>query len=267
MKPVVFITGASSGIGEALATEYASRGYNLALLARRMERLKAFEEEMRPKGVEILSIDGDVTKEVDLKRAVQLIRDRFHRLDITIANAGFGVVGRFESLTNDDYRRQFETNIYGVFNTVREALPLLKESRGRLAVIGSVNGYVTLPGNTPYCMSKFAVRALCKALYFELASSGVSVTHIAPGFVESEIRRVDNKGRLHTDEKQPLPHWLVMPRATAAKKIANAVHARKRERIVTGHGHIAVYLERFVPWLFSIIIRLAKLEARGEAKK
>lgn len=265
MKPVVFITGASAGIGEALLHEYAKRGFSLAAFARRSDRLTALEKQFAEKAVDLLPIEGDVTKEADLKRAAESIQKKYGRLDVVIANAGFGVVGRMEKLSNEDYKRQFETNIFGVLNTVRECLPLLKTSRGRLGIVGSVNGYVTLPGNTPYGMSKFAVRALCRALCFEFSEYGISVTHIAPGFVESEIRRVDNKGRLHEKERHALPSWLPMPTQTAARKIAGAIQARKRERIVTGHGHVAVYLERFVPWLFTCIIKMLKLEARQEA--
>src|SRR5688572_11043060 len=107
-QKVVFITGASSGIGEAISKEYAHKGYSLVLLARRVDRLKKLEEELS-KTTSVLSLECDVCKESDLKEAVEKTLKKFSRIDVVIANAGFGVAGRFEKLSLDDYRRQFET--------------------------------------------------------------------------------------------------------------------------------------------------------------
>ncbi len=261
---VALITGASAGIGAALAREFARQGADLALLARRHDRLAALSTEIERQGRRTLAVAADVTVDGDLERAVTATRTALGRLDVVVANAGFGVVGPIESLTLDDYRRQFETNVFGVLRTVRASLEALKATRGRLVLLGSVAGYIATPGGSPYAMSKFAVRGLADALRYELAPAGVSVTLVSPGYVESEIRRVDNSGVFRTESREPVPSWLIMPAARAARQIVRAVARRRREIVVTAHGKIGVFLQRHAPWLIAATIRAAGLRARPE---
>lgn len=263
---VVLITGASSGIGEALARVFASHGAKLVLAARRTDALKKLESELSAKGVEVLCSKCDVTKDGDCETTVKEAIAKFGKLDVVVANAGFGVVGNLESLRLEDYKRQFDTNVYGVLRTVYAALPALKQTSGRLAIIGSVTGFLSLPGNSPYTMSKHCVKALCDALYHEFRPYGISVTHIAPGFVTSEIRRVDNLGIHHEGAKEGLPLWLQMPTMTAAKKIFKAIYLRKRVRVVTAHGYWAVWIGTHFPGFFAFAIKSFGLAARGEPK-
>ena len=258
---VVFITGASSGIGAALARELARAGADLVLAARRVDRLHAVTAEI---GRSCLAVACDVTVDGDLERAVAQARDRFGRIDVVVANAGFGVVGPLASLTLADYRRQFETNVFGVLRTIYATLAELERSRGRLVILGSVSGWVATPGSSPYSMSKFAVRGLAEALGHELRPAGITVTLISPGFVASEIRRVDNEGRFRAEEREPIPAWLVMPTARAARQIARAIARRRREAVITGHGKLAVFLERHVPWLVAWGMRKAGVRSRRE---
>ena len=260
----VFITGASSGIGAALAREFARGGADVAVTGRRLERLDALAEEIRHSGRRALSVAGDVTRDGDMERAVAAARSAFGRLDVVVANAGFGVVGNVERLRLDDYRRQFETNVFGVLRTVWATLDEVKRTRGRIAIIGSVSGHLATPGSSPYAMSKFAVRALAEALGHELAPHGVSVTLISPGFVESEIRRVDNAGHLSDRAPDPVPSWLVMPTARAARQIVNAIVRRRREAVITGYGRAAVFLNRHAPGLMATLIRRFGIRGRGE---
>jgi short-subunit dehydrogenase len=115
-------------------------------------------------------------------------------------------------------------------------------------------------------MSKFAIRALAQALGPELASHGVTVTLISPGFVESEIRQVDNRGVHHQFAKDPLPPWLPMPADVAAKKIVAAAYRRRREAIVTVHGKVLVWLQRFAPWVLRLALR-SGIKGRREPKR
>jgi short-subunit dehydrogenase len=264
---VVLITGASSGIGAALAREFSARGADLVLAARRTDRLEGLVRELEHGGRRAVSVACDVTKDGDVERAVAAARSAFGRLDVVVANAGFGVVGSVERLTLDDYRRQFETNVYGVLRTVWAALPEVKQTRGQIAIIGSVAGHIATPGSSPYAMSKFAVRALAEALGHELARDGVSVTLISPGFVESELRRVDNQGALRAATADPVPSWLVMSAARAARQIVTAIARRRREAVITGHGRVSVFLHRHVPWLTSAGIRAFGVKSRGEPSR
>ena len=151
-----------------------------------------------------------------------------------------------------------------MLRTVRASLDGLKASRGRLAIIGSVAGYIATPGASPYSMSKFAVSGLAQALSYELAPAGVSVTLLTPGYVESELRRVDNRGVFRAESREPISAWLVMPAPRAARQIVRAIAHRRREVVITGHGKLGVFMQRHAPWLVAATIRLAGLRARPE---
>jgi short-subunit dehydrogenase len=247
---VVLITGASSGIGEALARQLGQAGAKLTITARRGELLASLAQKIAAGGVaRPMALTCDVTRDGDLERAVAETVRQWDRLDVVIANAGFGVVGPFKKLSVADYRRQFETNVFGVLRTIYAALPELEKTHGNVAIIGSIAGWGATPGASPYAMSKFAVRALANAITPELALAGIKVTLVSPGFVESNIRRVDNQGAFHAGAKDPIPGWLVMRKEKAVRQILRAVARGKREVIVTGHGKLLVGLERFMPWV------------------
>ena len=252
----IFITGASSGIGEELALQLAAAGAHLTLTARRRELLDGLAQRISTAGHESpLVVPADVTRDGDLERAVSEAVRAYGKLDIVIANAGFGIVGPFSKLTLDDYRRQFETNVFGLLRTLYAGLPEIRKSHGHLVLIGSVAGWGSTPGASAYAMSKFAVRALANAITPELALDGVTVTLISPGFVASDIRRTDNRGTLHSEAKDPIPAWLVMPTPEAVRQILNAVARGKREAVITGHGKALVLIERFAPWIIRAVGR------------
>jgi NADP-dependent 3-hydroxy acid dehydrogenase YdfG len=262
---VVVITGASSGIGEALAHEYAKRGARTVLLARRVERIAAIAKELGADRGRSLAIACDVTVDGEIESAIARAQSEFGRVDVVIANAGFGVDGFLERLSVDDYRRQFETNVFGVIRTAKAAIPSLTDARGVLAVVGSVSGYVVQPGASAYSMSKFAVRALCDGVRAELGPKGVAVTHIAPGFVVSDIRRTDRKGNVHEGHDDPVPLWLQMPTAKAARLIADAIDRRAPELVLTGHGRFGVFMARHAPAIVRGVMGL--VARRGQLVK
>src|SRR5437868_10956507 len=246
----VLITGASSGIGEELAWQLGQVGAKLTLVARRKERLEGLAQKIAEIGnPEPLVVHCDVTQDGDLRKSVAETVSHWGKLDVVIANAGFGVVSPLKKLSIEDYRRQFETNVFGVLRTIYAALPEIEKNKGNIAMVGRVSGWTASPGASPYAMSKFAVRALANSIAPELRLSGVTVTLISPGFVASEIRRVDNQGKLHEEAKEPIASWLVMPTEKATRQILRAIAKGKREAIITGHGKALVILERFLPWM------------------
>jgi short-subunit dehydrogenase len=260
----VFITGASAGIGAALARQFAAHGANLVLTARRRDRLDALAAELGGR-VRVLALTADVTRDGELDAAAEQAERALGSIDVVVANAGFAVTGPLARLALDDYRRQFETNVFGVLRTITATLPALKRARGRLALMGSVAGHVPTPATSPYNMSKFAVRALAECLHEELRVDGVTVTLLSPGFVVSELGRVDNQGRLRERDALRVPGWLRMPTEQAARQMVAAIDTGRREALITRHAKLGVFLYRHVPWLVNAALRAGgqRLRSRG----
>jgi short-subunit dehydrogenase len=255
--PVALVTGASSGIGLALAKEYARRGFRLVLVARREDKLEALRRDLESRGTRCLVVAADVTKENDMDRVVDRAADTFGGLDVVIANAGIGAAGPMETIGIAAFRRVMETNFFGVLRTAYAILPSLKASSGRFGIVGSVSGYLSMPGTSAYAASKYAARALAEGLHLEWAPHGISVTHLAPGFVESEIRHRDNAGKLKAGSEDPVPSFLVMGAEKAATQMVDAVDARRAEVVITGHGKASAFLARHSPWLVRNTVKLA----------
>jgi NAD(P)-dependent dehydrogenase (short-subunit alcohol dehydrogenase family) len=268
----VFLTGASSGIGKALALELARQGARVALAARRVERLEAVQAAIEEEGGEALALCCDVTDRPSIDAAVARTVDVFGGIDIAVANAGFGVSGAFEQLTTDDYRRQFDTNVFGVIDTAHAVLPHLEASKGRLGIVASVMGHFGAPTTSAYCSSKFALCGFAESIQHELAEKGVSVICINPGVVESNFRLVDNQNEFHENRSDPAPQWLAVPAKKAAREITRALHRRHFEAVITGHGRILTVARRHFPRSFRWIMgratrgRLDDVERRKRAQ-
>jgi NADP-dependent 3-hydroxy acid dehydrogenase YdfG len=236
---VVWITGASSGIGAALAEEFIKQGAQVALSARRLDRLNMLAKDMG-KNAHVYSLDVQKKNWVD-NVATHIVND-LGKIDVVVANAGYGVQGKFANLSEEVWRNQFETNFFGVVWTLQAAIPYLKETKGRIAIMSSVAGKLAYMGGAAYSASKFALMGLANALYIELYKSGISVTTIAPGFVESEIRHVDNLGQFKDRPDESRKTFFVWPTKKAAPVMVKAIYDRKREEIITGHGKVAAFL-------------------------
>ena len=255
---VVLITGASAGIGKALAIEMSKEGANLVLLARRIERLKAIAREIDPSGQKVLPIACDVTKDDDLEKATNLVLNQFGQIDIVIANAGWAVRGNFEDLNVNDYQRLWETNVFGVLRTIYATLDALKKSQGRLVIMGSVKSYLALGGDSPYAMSKFALRALYESLSQEFAPYGVLVSLICPGYVNTELRQIDNNGVFHSDWQDPIAPSMVVSAQQAAQEMLDAIYRQQPEIVMTNYGRLAVLLKRYAPGLLPCLLSILK---------
>ncbi len=252
----VLITGASAGIGAELAREYHARGLQVGLLARRQDRLQALETELNTKRPgSALSLMADLSDPAHLSAAVQKMLGVYGRIDGFVANAGFGVAGRVDSLTVEDYRRQFDTNVFPVIHGFQLVRDELVKNGGFFCAVGSVNSYLSLPTASAYAMSKFSVRALMEALYWEMKPLGVSVTLVCPGFVKTEIRKVNNRGEFREQAKEPVPEWLMMDANVAAKQILHAIERKKPEEVITLHGKILVWIQRHFPWVLTPVHR------------
>lgn len=252
---VVWITGATSGIGRACALEFAREGAKVSLAGRRLDRLNHIVAELTRQGSDALATPCDVTDESSIEQAIGATIQRFGRLDVVLACAGYGVAGKVEDLDVEDWRQQFDTNVFGVIRTIKHALPELRKTRGRIALVGSVGAFLYAPGTAAYSASKAAVRAIGETLSTELVGSGVTCTTIHPGFVESEVMKVDKTGAYHEDWPDSRPAKLLWKANDAARVMVQAIHQRKREFIFTGHGRIAVMMARHFPALTALALR------------
>jgi len=248
------VVGASSGIGAAVAEALAREGARVALAARRIEKLDEVRKRIESAGGVALPVVCDVRDKASLDEAVGKTVEAFGGIDVALANAGFGVVGQFERLDTDAFRAQFETNVFGVVNTIYAVLPHLLESKGRLGIVSSVQGRVGMPSSSPYTSSKLAVYGLAESLYYELAPKGVSVVCIQPGFVASEIRKVDNKGVFEARRRDSAPHWLIVPAEKAARDIVAALYRRRFDAVITGHAKLMAGLSRRFPRLTRAVV-------------
>lgn len=246
---VVWITGGGSGIGLALALEFAGQGARVAVSGRRKERLDEAVQAIEAAGGAGLAVPCDVTNDDEVKAAVAEVVAGFGRLDVAVANAGFGCMGRFEELSDAEWRRQMDVNVLGAVSTARWALPELRKTGGRLALIGSVMAMMAAPKSSAYCASKFALRGIGLCLAQELAGSGVSCTTIHPGFVESDIAKVDNLNRPRPDRKDKRPSNVMWPADKAARVMVKAIRKRKVEHVFTGHGKLGAFLGQHTPGL------------------
>ncbi|MDI1324531.1 MAG: SDR family NAD(P)-dependent oxidoreductase [Algoriphagus sp.] len=250
---IVWITGASSGLGRGMAVEYASQGALVVVSARRMDQLQEVVKEIESKGGKAKAVFCDVLDSKSIEACVNQIIEGFGKLDIAVANAGYGVLGKIEDLNEGDWQRQLAVNVTGLALTCKFALPHLRKTKGRLALIGSVAAFVPNPGTGAYGAGKAAVHNIGESLQVELKGSGVSCTTIHPGFVESNITRIDNEGNFHPDRSDPRPANLMWPTEKAAKVMVKAIEKRKKVFVFTGHGKLVVFIGKFFPGLMRII--------------
>lgn len=189
---VALVTGASSGIGQAIARMLARRGVRVALAARRVDRLRALSEEIASDaGGETLALACDVRNPVEVQAAVQQTLDRWGQLDILVANAGFGYRAPLVDGDITRWKDMIDTNVFGLLLTLKYGVPpMLERKRGHVIVTSSVAGRVPTLLGSAYCGSKFAATAIADVLRQEVGPQGVRVTTIEPGVVISEFQEV-----------------------------------------------------------------------------
>ena len=196
--PVFLITGASSGIGAATARLASQAGYRVVLAARSTERLEQLASELG--GADrALAVECDVTEWEQQQAMVETALERYGRLDVAFANAGFGAARGFLEDSPEHWRSMVLTNVYGVALTIRATITALKESRGHLLLTGSLAGRRALPGSL-YSATKFAVTAMGEAARLELNDTGVRVTLIEPGMVDTPFFDNPSEGRLTAED-------------------------------------------------------------------
>lgn len=245
---VVIITGASSGIGRALALEYAQRGACLSLAARRVHQLHELSNQL--KGTDILIVPTDVTSESDCENLINQTIQRFGRIDILINNAGLSMRALFDDINLESFKKVMDVNFYGTVYCTKYALPFLITSNGSLVGIISVAGHVGLPARSAYSASKFAVRGFLDTIRLENLYTGLHVLVAAPGFTASEIRKSALTANGLPQGETPRKEDKMMSAESCAKIIAEAIKRRRRSLVLTfKEGKFSVFLSKFFPLL------------------
>ncbi|MBA2173953.1 SDR family oxidoreductase [Halobacillus locisalis] len=183
------ITGASSGIGKAIAHHLAKEGANVVLAARRSERLQELAEEIQKEhGTEAKVVETDVTKKADVENLVKQTKESFGSVDVFVNNAGVMLLSFLKNDHVDEWEQMVDVNIKGVLYGIHAALPdMLEQGSGHMINVSSVAGHEVFPSSTVYSATKYAVKALSMGLEKELARSNVRVTNISPGAVDTEL--------------------------------------------------------------------------------
>jgi short-subunit dehydrogenase len=234
-QKVLFITGASSGIGHALAVELGRRGATLGLLARRAEALQQIASEVEKAGGRAIALPADVKDAEAVKRAADQLREKFGRIDVLIANAGVGATTDASELSASEVADVINVNLIGVVNSVTAVMPeMIKRGSGHLVAISSLAAYRGLPKSGAYCASKAAVSAFFESLRLDLRGRGVDVTIIHPGFIKTAI----TAGR-----QAQMPYLMELDFAT--QKIIRAIELRRKSYAF--------------PWQLASIVRVAML--------
>ncbi|MBA4543105.1 MULTISPECIES: SDR family oxidoreductase [Thermoactinomyces] len=183
---VAIVTGASKGLGRAIATRLARGGALVVAAARSKEKLEQLQQEESQK---IVSFPCDVTRATEVKALIDFTRERFGRLDILVNNAGIGRFGKVEDLSEDDWDQMMAVNLKGAFLACKYAIPHLKETEGHIVNISSIAGTESFAGGAGYCASKFGLMALSDALTLELKPHQVKVSTVCPGSIKTEFGR------------------------------------------------------------------------------
>lgn len=245
------VTGASSGIGRAIALELGKAGADVVAVARRADRLEEVAKDIEAMGARGEAIVGDITDPKTRQSAIDCANDRFGGLDILVNNAGISGIGRFEDASQDRLRRVFEVNLFALIELTRVAIPLLKQGNNPIIVnVSSILGHIALPNLSEYSATKFAVRGFSNALRAELRSTGIDVLVVSPATVETEIwdRMIEETGKTS---------WRARRGATpefVAKKTLRAMRRGRREVFPGPFARIAQRGNRLFPSLVAWII-------------
>ena len=272
----VIVTGASSGIGKALALRLADEGAWLALAARNAQRLDSLATECQQRGGKAIAIPTDVADESQCTTLIQHTQETYGRIDMLVNNAGIDVVSKLEDLPDLHlFKQVIDVNFYGTVYCTYYALPYLKETSGRIVNISSLAGLLAIPFNTSYVASKFAMIGFSDSLRMdmELTKSGVSVTVICPYWVVTEFheRFLDKDGQPKGPSGRAIYTEKMMTADQCAQIVVKAARRRKRQ-VVMRPGPLVLWLKLIAPALVDRLIistflrPAAKRASKGQRK-
>ncbi len=243
----VVVTGASSGIGEALAREYAALGAKVVLGARQDPRLKEIVTEIVANGGEAVYAVVDVVKEEECKGLIQKAIDSYGAIDVLICNAGLSMRALFDNVELEVLHRLMDVNFWGTVNCVKHALPHLQATRGSIVGVSSVAGLHGLPGRTGYSASKYAMTGFLETIRIENLKKGLHVMIACPGFTASNVRfsalTADGKSQGET----PREEEKMMSAEEVARIIITGTQRRKRLSLMEFNGRATHFIKKLFP--------------------
>ncbi len=250
----VVITGASSGIGRALAVNLAGRGASLVLAARNHAALEEVASGLKSGGSRLLCVKTDVSTEADCVRLIEETSRFSGGIDVLINNAGISMRAMFGEVDLKVLHELMNVNFWGAVYCTRYALPFLLQSGGSVVGVSSVAGYKGLPGRTGYAASKFAMHGFLETIRIEYLKQGLHVLIACPGFTASNIRQTARGKDGHPQQESPLDENKLMPAEKVAEYIVRAIEKRKRSIILTTQGKLTVNLNKFFPGLVDKLV-------------
>lgn len=246
---VVVITGASSGIGEAMAREYSKMGAKVVLGARREEELKRVADDITAAGGAVAYAACDVVSEEECKRLIDTAIDNFGGIDVLICNAGLSMRALFDECDLKVLHRLMDVNFWGTVNCTKYALPWLQKSKGSLVGISSVAGIHGLPGRTGYSASKYAMTGFLDTIRVENLKKGLHVMTACPGFTASNVRFSALTADGTQQGETPRNEAKMMTPEQVAHIVARGIHRRKRLCLMEWEGRGTHLLKKFFPAL------------------
>jgi dehydrogenase/reductase SDR family member 7B len=253
---VMIVTGASSGIGAALALAGLSHGMKVVMAARRMEPMEALVRGAGFAPDSYLLVRADVGREADCEQLVRQAVESFGRLDVLINNAGISMRALFSDSSPEVLERIMQVNFWGAVYCTHFALPWLLKSGGSVVGISSVAGFKGLPARTGYSASKFALQGFLESLRIENRKTGLHVLIACPGFTASNIRRTALAGDGKAQGESPRDEGRMMTAETAARHIMRAVKQRKTSLVLTRQGKLTLLLNKLFPkWVDKLVYK------------
>jgi len=244
---IVVVTGASSGIGEAIAREFARSGSKVVLAARSEERLSVITNELKSENYEAIFIKTDVSNEMDCRKLIEKAVEKYGTIDILINNAGISMRANFNDVDLKVLHRLMDVNFWGTVYCTRYALPYLVEQKGSLVGVSSVAGFHGLPGRTGYSASKFAIHGFLETLRIENLKKGLHVMIIAPGFTSSEIRKNALTADGTKQGESPREEGKMKSPQYVAKCVLKGIKRKKRNKLLTWVGRLTALFQRIIP--------------------
>jgi len=244
---VVIITGASSGIGKALALEISSRGAKVVLAARNVRKLEELASELRSKNKEILVVQTDVAVESECENLINKVIEKYQKIDVLVNNAGISMRALFKKVELDVIRKLMDVNFWGTVYCTKFAMPYLLQSKGSLVGVSSIAGYKGLPGRAGYSASKFAMHGFLEVIRTENLKNDLHVLIACPGFTASNIRNTALNENGTEQGESPRDEEKMMSAEEVASYITKAIIKRKRTVVLTSQGKLTVILNKFFP--------------------